>query len=359
MIAEDVLERGLAAAAAQFPPPAEAVEQLRAELAATGPHPRRRRPRPTRAQWLIAVAAAAVLFVVIALAVGSHGGAGSGAPGAERSSGAFVTAAPEAATAGGGATADSTSAAAVGAPSSAGGETRQSRSLVPAPAGDSAKVVKTGQLELQVPKGRVVTTVDRLTALAAQERGYVADSSTSQGGGDPSGRVALRVPAASFDDALGHARALGKPLSEQTSGEDVTAKYVDLQARIHALQATRSTYLSILSKATTIGETLAVQQQVTDVQTQIERLQGELKVLNDSAAYATLDVTVDQPARPATVAHHASGFSRAVDRSVSRFVHGVEAIIGVIGPILLAFILVALGWLVARVAYRRLRRQLV
>jgi multidrug efflux pump subunit AcrA (membrane-fusion protein) len=147
----------------------------------------------------------------------------------------------------------------------------------------------------------------------------------------------------------------------QTSAEDVTSKYVDMQARLHSLQATREVYLRILAKANTIGEILSVQQRVNDVQTQIEQLQGQLNVLADQTALSTLTVSVDQKkAVPAkAVVHHKSGFTKAIDRSVSRFVHGIEAIIGVIGPILLAILIVVFFWLVGRLGYRRLRRQLV
>jgi hypothetical protein len=225
---------------------------------------------------------------------------------------------------------------------------------------DSARVVKTGELDLRVAKGRVGATLDRLTALATTQRGYVAQTTTDEGGGSPSGEVTMRVPVGAFERTVSTARGFGKVLSLQTSGQDVTAQYTDLQARIKALTATRETFLTILSKARTIGETLAVQQHITDVQTQIDQLTGQLKVLADQSAMAALTVTVDQVARPvAATTHHRSGIAKAVDRSVGRFVRGVEAIIGAIGPILLAVLVVALIWVAARFGYRFVRRQLV
>ena len=140
----------------------------------------------------------------------------------------------------------------------------------------------------------------------------------------------------------------------------MTSKFVDLKARISALEKTRETFLTLLAKATTIGETLAVQQHVTDVQTQIEQLQGQKKVLVNRAALSTLTVTVDQKvAVQTTPSHEKSGLHKAFDRSVSRFVHGIEAIISIIGPLLLVALIVGLGWLAARFGYRRLRRRMV
>ena len=47
-------------------------------------------------------------------------------------------------------------------------------------------------------------------------------------------------------DAIAAARSSGKSVSLTTSADDVTGKYVDLTARLHALERTRSTYLTIL-----------------------------------------------------------------------------------------------------------------
>jgi hypothetical protein len=44
---------------------------------------------------------------------------------------------------------------------------------------------------------------------------------------------------------------------------------------------------------------------------------------------------------------------------VSRFVHGIEAIIGVIGPLLLALLLIAFFWFAGQFGYRVLRRRMV
>ena len=72
----------------------------------------------------------------------------------------------------------------------------------------------------------------------------------------------------------------------------LTPQYTDLQARIHALQATRNTYLTLLARASSINETLSVQQRLDDVQSQLEQLQGQVKVLDSQTDYASLEVNV-------------------------------------------------------------------
>ena len=116
--------------------------------------------------------------------------------------------------------------------------------------GVQARVVKTGELDLQVTKGRVGPTIDRLTGLASLEHGYISTSHTSEGGDAPSGSVTIRVPVQNFEDSVARARHLTgvKVLSLETSGQDVTNRYVDLQARIKALKSTRAVFLTLLSR---------------------------------------------------------------------------------------------------------------
>ncbi|HET6817983.1 MAG TPA: DUF4349 domain-containing protein [Mycobacteriales bacterium] len=391
MSLDDVLERGLAGAAADYDVPANGIDRLREQLAPSLPKQDvvRRRSlrgwRPSGNAWLGIAAAMIVVLIAVPIAIG--GGAGSGRNG---TAGGGSEAAGSAAVAGGGTAtgvmdsqksvhlpalgAPTPQQAEVGAPSAAGGSaafsagvtgtsgTSERQAIDPVPV-MASRVEKTGQLDLQVRKGQVSATLSRLGDIARLEQGYVSDSSTQESGTSPSGEVTLRVPVDRFEQTVHDARSIvgTKVLSLQTSGVDVTSKYVDLQARIHSLEATRATFLTILSKATTIGETLAVQQRVTDVQTQIEQLQGQLRVLNSTTSMSTLTVTVDQnlgvipPKRP----HSDNGFVKAVKLSVSRFVRGVEAIVGIIGPVVLVVLIVVLGWLAARFGYRATRRHLV
>ena len=376
MISEDLLERGLAAAADPYDVPPAAMAEVRAQLA---PPAERRgfRPRLSRRGWLFSAAAALLGLVIIAIALGGGGGntnriatlngpssAGSGgssnstAPGTAgvsgSSAGAGVAAPGEESfrRAAGAHAAAAPPALAPGAPST-----------VPAPqpgASDDAKVVKTGEMDLQVDKGKVAGTVNRLTSIATLENGYIAESHTDDGA-DPSGSVTLRVPVKAFEGTISQVRSLTgvKVTSQQTSGLDVTSKYVDLQARLHALQATRTTFERLLARANTVGEILSVESRITDVQTQIEQLQGQIRLLDDQADLGTLTVTVDQKAAPVAVTHHQSGMSRALHRSVDRFVNGIEAIVGILGPLLLVLLVAAFALIVGRLGYRRLRRELV
>jgi hypothetical protein len=200
----------------------------------------------------------------------------------------------------------------------------------------------------------------RLTALAGAFGGFVASSQTQSGagtGGAPYGTITLQVPVNDFSTVLTQAQAMGKTSDLSTKATDVTGQYVDLQSRLAALQESRQQYLSILTKATTVGDVLAVQEQIDTIQSEIEQLQGQLNLLTSQTSYSTLTVTVSEgspPAPPAPVPE--SGVVRAWHDSVGGFVAGVEGVIRFAGPVLFALLCLGVLMVGGRALWRRYQR---
>jgi hypothetical protein len=226
---------------------------------------------------------------------------------------------------------------------------------------DGAKIVKTGSVELEVAEHRFDLTVERLAALATGLGGYVARSETSESARVPHGTVTLRIPEGSFDEVVGRVRRMGKVHALTSQARDVTAEYTDRENRLRALTAERDALLTILADARTIPDILAVRDRSTRVQTEIEQLQGQQRLLDDQASLATLAVTVAEPGRGGfdPVDTERSGLSGAWHDAVDRFVGGVEAIVAASGTVVLVLLcLVAVG-LATRPAWRYARRRMV
>jgi hypothetical protein len=190
--------------------------------------------------------------------------------------------------------------------------------------------------------------------------GYVADTKSSEGANTPTADITLQVPVDQFDAALTRTRSLGKPISVTTTSKDVTAEYVDLGARIHSLQATRDQFLQILAKATTIGDILAVQQQLSGVQTQIEELQGQQRVLDGQTKFSTLAIHVSEPgATVSTTSSSPSGLSKAWSHARHSFTHGLEAVVAESGGLAVFTIWLLALLFVGRFGWSVIRRRLV
>jgi hypothetical protein len=313
--------------------------------------------------------AAIVIVLVAALALGGHGASSS-----ETSSAGPGVASPPRTTAVGGAGGEGAStpvygqtqnapvaapsAAAGRAPSASGANEADVSAEDAADAVTATRVVKTGSLQLLVNRGQVQATISKLITLTGSLGGYVAQSNTDTVAGSPTGALTIRMPVARFDSAVNGAERLGHVVSLSTNAHDVTGQVVDLGARVSALRRTRATYLTILGRATTIGATLEVQQRVDDVQQQIEEIQGELKVLHNQSADGTLAVSVSQRGTVVHVARHhkRTGIGLAWHNSISRFARGFDAIVGALGPLLLAILVLAVLAGIARLGYRGVRR---
>jgi hypothetical protein len=226
--------------------------------------------------------------------------------------------------------------------------------------GQPSRIEQTGTLGLSVGRGDLGRTMTRLTSLAGASGGFVASSQTQSGaatGSTPSGTITLQVPVDDFATVLQQAQALGKTSDLTTKATDVTGQYVDLQSRITALEDSRQQYLTILAKATTVGDVLAVQEQLDTIQSQIEQLQGQLNLLNGQTTYSTLTVDVTEgaaPARPGPVPE--SGVVRAWHDSVGGFVTGVEGVIRFAGPVLFVLLCLGILWVGGRALWRRYQR---
>jgi hypothetical protein len=257
----------------------------------------------------------------------------------------------------------STAGPALGAPASANAPVTSSSPSLPAGAvGQPARIEQTGSLDLTVPRAALSSTVTRLTTLASTYDGFVANSQTQSigsAGGTAGATVTLQVPVADFSALLTQAKSLGTTTALTTKATDVTGQYVDLQAQITALEASRQQYLTIMAKATSIGDVLAVQAQLDTLQSQIQQLQGQLGVLQSETDYSTLTVSLSVAGRHP---HRApsptvSGVAKAWHDSLHGFAVGVDGVIRLAGPVLFALLCLAALVLGGRLTWRRLQRR--
>ena len=156
---------------------------------------------------------------------------------------------------------------------------------------DQRLVIKNANLSLEV---KSVSEAETLVRAKVQELGgYVVQVQTFGSGTDMTSQITFRVPAEQFDNALNGVQGIAnRVLSRTLSGDDVTEEYVDLESRLRNLEATRTRLLDLLQKATRVEDALQVNQALTDVQGQIEQIQGRMKYLRQNAALSTITVAL-------------------------------------------------------------------
>jgi Domain of unknown function (DUF4349) len=108
--------------------------------------------------------------------------------------------------------------------------------------------------------------------------------------------VVVRVPAQKFQTTIDEIRAVGgRILHDKSWSEDVTEEYIDLDARIRTKRALEAQFLEIMKQARKISDAMEVQTQLADVRTEIERLEGRRRFLENQSALSTIKVTLHSP----------------------------------------------------------------
>ncbi|MDI6876711.1 MAG: DUF4349 domain-containing protein [Methanomicrobiales archaeon] len=159
---------------------------------------------------------------------------------------------------------------------------------------ESQKIVRTARIHLEVQD--VPAAVSALEDAAREGGGYIASSSLRRDSSDRSyAEVVLRVPAGGYSRLVEEIPPLGKVLSREERGQDVTEEYIDLQARKRALDCQLEQYQRIMLKAERVEDVLKVQTEIERVQVEIERVAGRLRYLNDRIDLATITVSLAEP----------------------------------------------------------------
>jgi hypothetical protein len=190
---------------------------------------------------------------------------------------------------------------------------------------DERKIIRNGHLRLLVSD--VVRASEQISNVVSVFSGFVESLSLSDGsniygyqydrsmGKGKSGSMTVRVPAEKFDSAMGSIKALATRVeSESSNSQDVSAQYVDLEARLKILRATEERYLALIAAAKNVEEVLKVESYLSNTRENIERIQGQINLLSRQVAMSTISIElVSEPSpvveteawRPMTVAKQA------------------------------------------------------
>ncbi len=219
------------------------------------------------------------------------------------------------------------------------------------------RIIKTAAISIDIKQGKFEERVLDVTLIASRHGGFVASSRTS-GEKFLSGTIVLRIPATQFEVALGELKGLGNVTGEQISGQDVTAQFVDLEARLRNWEAQEDVLLKLMARSKSIEESLKVQRALQDVQLAIEEIRGQLRVLGDQTDLSTITLSMAEK-RPVPSAKKASPFVRSWRAAVHGTVAVLSAVVvgfGYMVPVLLIG-LAAAG--IALFVYRRFRPKAV
>jgi hypothetical protein len=220
---------------------------------------------------------------------------------------------------------------------------------------DLSKIVRDGRIGIVVPDDGFGDAVGDLTFIAEQHGGFILSSETQN---DRSGTFVLRIPAGRFDRALADVRGLAfRVRFQQIRGDDVTAEFIDYQARLRILRAQRALLFDLFQQADTTEEILRMAGQLDDVRLRIEQIQGQLRFINDQVSESTLRVSMQERNAPKKVVTETEvdnpDLGSSFDLAVQGFLRIVGAVIVGLGYLIPLTVLGALVWMAVSLFRRR------
>ena len=223
---------------------------------------------------------------------------------------------------------------------------------------DSRKIIYNATLWLET-KQFDQASADLLEA-ASQAGAYVqsSESSGSAEQGNRSVYYTLRVPAENYSEFLNAAAQAANLIRRSESSQDVTAEYVDLEARLASLEQQRQRLDELAAQAESLEDLLAIESQRSEVQYQIESYTGQRNVLQDQISYSTVDVYLDEvteltPQSPSFISRVGSAFRGSWNGFVSVVQELVIGLIYLLPFLVVAAVVIALVVLLARRAAKK------
>lgn len=153
------------------------------------------------------------------------------------------------------------------------------------------------QASLLVEVERVEAATEAAKGIVVKIGGFVASSQASE---DDAGRtstfMALRVPSARLDEALGALRTLGHVRDEGIQGEDVTESYVDVESRLANAKRLEARLIQLLEQKTKeLKDMLDAERELARVRETIETMEGKKRFLDNRISLSTIQLTLVAP----------------------------------------------------------------
>lgn len=155
---------------------------------------------------------------------------------------------------------------------------------------------------LQIAVVDPLKAMDSVIAMAEGAGGFVVNSNTYQSTGSngqkiPHANLTVRVPAGQLESIMDQIKGLTPDpsedvLSENVSGQDVTAEYTDLESRLRNLEAAEAALVELMDQAQDTEDVLDVFDELTYYRGEIESVKGRMQYLEESAAMSAITVEI-------------------------------------------------------------------
>lgn len=158
-----------------------------------------------------------------------------------------------------------------------------------APKNIEPKIIKEGNLRFQT--NDLTATYTQIQNAVKSHNTTIQNDTEGKDYGSVFRRLIIRVPSKNFDLFL---KDISKGVAyfdnKEISSQDVTAEYIDIDARLKAKKVLENRYLELLKKANKISEMLEIEAQLSSIREEIEAKEGQLNYMQNRVSFSTITV---------------------------------------------------------------------
>jgi hypothetical protein len=155
------------------------------------------------------------------------------------------------------------------------------------------KIIKEGDISFEtesvdLTKSMIVKTVKEFNGYISKENVYEYSDRLEH-------ELIVRVPADKFDLLLKDiSKSAIKIESKNINVIDVTAEFIDVEARVKNKKQLEERYMELIKQATKVSEILEIEKEIGELREEIESVEGQMNYLKDRISLSKLTITYYQ-----------------------------------------------------------------
>ncbi|AOY76708.1 DUF4349 domain-containing protein [Clostridium formicaceticum] len=172
----------------------------------------------------------------------------------------------------------------------------------------------------------------------------------------------LKVPNHEFFSVFEALKTLGNVVEENTSAQDITESYMDIENQVKNLKIQEERLRDILQKAEKVEDLLRIENELNRIRTEINHFTGTLKNYDHLVAMSTISLNITQvkdgnmtlqSINEGLWSRGKNSFIHSINRMLALFERSLVAFLGLLPPLILMTILTGLGYFFCKKLVRK------
>ena len=181
---------------------------------------------------------------------------------------------------------------------------------------DKKKIIKDGNISIKSID--IAESKKGIDELVKKHNAYYDSEELQNNDSRISYDLKIRIPSENFEKFISQVEQGKDEISNKSiHSRDVTAEFVDTEARLNNKREYLKRYKDLLLKAASVKDILAIEENIRTLQEEIESKEGLLKYLSDQVAYSTLDINLYKENEYIYKAKQKDKFIERIKRSLS------------------------------------------